>query len=131
VGIGYSPIERLRVKRGKDRNARDGGQWGTALRWLGDNTEYGAYFMNYHSRTPFRSMKNAPAAALNVGLIGGAAQGIYNTLGISQFGMTGWSTMGGPGGFGSTSGPFAGLSSQAMTLAGAAVAVGNGQYIMD
>jgi hypothetical protein len=22
------------------------------LRWLGDDTEYGLYFMNYHSRTP-------------------------------------------------------------------------------
>ncbi|NUA38203.1 DUF1302 domain-containing protein, partial [Pseudomonas sp. UMA601] len=38
---------------------RDSGQWGLALRWLGDNTEYGAYFMNYHSRTPIVSMQNA------------------------------------------------------------------------
>ena len=40
------------VPRGGDRDARDTGQWGTALRWLGDDTEYGLYFMNYHSRTP-------------------------------------------------------------------------------
>jgi hypothetical protein len=40
------------VPRGGDRDARDSGQWGTALRWLGDDTEYGLYFMNYHSRTP-------------------------------------------------------------------------------
>ncbi|TFY91028.1 DUF1302 domain-containing protein [Pseudomonas nabeulensis] len=40
------------VQRAKDREARDGGQFGAALRWLGDDTEYGLYFMNYHSRTP-------------------------------------------------------------------------------
>ncbi|MGY2399583.1 DUF1302 domain-containing protein [Pseudomonas sp. SDO5271_S396] len=40
------------VQRGRDREARDGGQFGAALRWLGDDTEYGLYFMNYHSRTP-------------------------------------------------------------------------------
>jgi hypothetical protein len=40
------------VPRGGDRDARDSGQWGTALRWLGDDTEYGLYFMNYHSRSP-------------------------------------------------------------------------------
>ena len=40
------------VRRAGDRDARDSGQFGTALRWLGDDTEYGLYFMNYHSRTP-------------------------------------------------------------------------------
>ena len=40
------------MPRGGDRDARDSGQWGTALRWLGDDTEYGLYFMNYHSRSP-------------------------------------------------------------------------------
>ncbi|WP_439853753.1 DUF1302 domain-containing protein [Pseudomonas yamanorum] len=40
------------VQRAPDREARDGGQFGAALRWLGDDTEYGLYFMNYHSRTP-------------------------------------------------------------------------------
>ena len=53
--------EGLMVPRGKDNTARDDGQWGMALRWQGDNTEYGAYFMNYHSRTPFLSMQNADA----------------------------------------------------------------------
>ncbi|WP_460148841.1 DUF1302 domain-containing protein [Pseudomonas sp. S3_E10] len=40
------------VRRAGDRDARDSGQFGAALRWLGDDTEYGLYFMNYHSRTP-------------------------------------------------------------------------------
>ncbi|MCG4454086.1 DUF1302 domain-containing protein [Pseudomonas sp. MMS21-TM103] len=57
------------VPRGGDRDARDSGQYGMALRWLGDNTEYGAYFMNYHSRTPFFNTKTADAATLG-GLAG-------------------------------------------------------------
>ncbi|BBN52875.1 hypothetical protein TRE132_10000 [Pseudomonas chlororaphis subsp. aurantiaca] len=40
------------IGRAGDRDARDSGQWGTALRWLGADTEYGLYFMNYHARTP-------------------------------------------------------------------------------
>ncbi len=55
------------MPRGGDRDARDSGQFGLALRWLGDATEYGAYFMNYHSRTPIVSTQSAglgTAAAL-------------------------------------------------------------------
>jgi hypothetical protein len=45
----------LVVARGDDRNPRDAGQWGVALRYLAEglnNTEFGFYFMNYHSRLP-------------------------------------------------------------------------------
>ena len=52
----------LAVPRGGDRDARDGGQWGAALRWQGDETEYGAYFINYHSRTPYLGIQNASSA---------------------------------------------------------------------
>lgn len=132
VGLGYSPYEGLRIKRAKDRTAKDDKQWGMALRWMGDNTEYGAYFMNYHSRTPFLSMKNADAAALAG--VGAAAQSIYNTLGVSQAGVPGWLgsgqawTAGNPLPPGGMANP---LFQQSMTLAGAAVAVGNGYYMMD
>jgi hypothetical protein len=37
---------------------------GTALRWLGDDTEYGLYFMNYHSRTPTVGTVTAGASTL-------------------------------------------------------------------
>jgi hypothetical protein len=47
------------VPRGGDRDARDSGQYGFAFRWLGDATEYGFYFMNYHSRTPIVSTQTA------------------------------------------------------------------------
>ncbi len=56
--------EGLMVPRGGDRDARDSGQFGIALRWLGDSTEYGAYFMNYHSRTPNLSMQNTDQAGI-------------------------------------------------------------------
>ncbi|MEO4046933.1 DUF1302 domain-containing protein [Pseudomonas sp. CAU 1711] len=52
------------VPRGGDRDARDSGQFGLALRWLGDETEYGAYFINYHSRTPVFSTQTAGSGTL-------------------------------------------------------------------
>ncbi len=91
------------IRRGKDNKAKDSGQWGMALRWMGDNTEYGAYFMNYHSRNPFLSTQNAASLA---GSIGAAA-----TLN---------------GGIGSV-----GPQTPTAVLAGAAVAVGNSRYFMD
>lgn len=127
AGLAYSAQEGLMVRRGKDNKAKDDGQFGLALRWLGDNTEYGAYMMNYHSRTPFLSMKNADAAALAG--IPGAAQGIYNALKASGVGPTAplW-TNPNPATIGGAANP---LYVQSMQLAGAAIAVGNGQYFMD
>ncbi|MNZ70714.1 hypothetical protein D3C78_890610 [compost metagenome] len=46
------------IPRLKDDDARDGGQYGIALRWFVpelNDTEFGAYAMNYHSRNPFLS----------------------------------------------------------------------------
>ncbi|WP_296221766.1 DUF1302 domain-containing protein [Pseudomonas sp. UBA2684] len=50
------------VGRAGDRDARDSGQFGVALRWFSEalnNTEFGLYAMNYHSRTPSASFINA------------------------------------------------------------------------
>ena len=44
----------------KDNEARDGGQYGIALRWFVpelNDTEFGAYVMNYHSRNPYISFR--------------------------------------------------------------------------
>lgn len=59
--------EGIVVPRGGDRDARDDGQWGTAFRYFSDalDTEFGAYFMNYHSRTPIFSGTGASPAAFN------------------------------------------------------------------
>jgi hypothetical protein len=43
------------VTRTKTRDARDSGQFGVALRWFApdlNDTEFGAYLLNYHSRNP-------------------------------------------------------------------------------
>lgn len=58
-----SPDEGVIVPRGADRDARDDGQWGLAFRYFFEplDTEFGAYFMNYHSRTPVFSGHGADA----------------------------------------------------------------------
>jgi len=46
------------IKRHGDNDARDGGQYGIALRWFAEelnSTEFGLYAMNYHSRLPYSS----------------------------------------------------------------------------
>ncbi|WP_220813533.1 DUF1302 domain-containing protein [Pseudomonas paralcaligenes] len=49
--------EGIRIPRAGDNDARDDGQWGAALRWFAPelNSEFAAYFMNYHSRMPYIS----------------------------------------------------------------------------
>ncbi|MEP1472261.1 MAG: DUF1302 domain-containing protein [Halieaceae bacterium] len=50
------------VPRDPDDEASDSGQWGIAARYFVESlnsTEFGAYFMNYHSRTPILSARNA------------------------------------------------------------------------
>ncbi|MBF8671202.1 DUF1302 domain-containing protein [Pseudomonas putida] len=53
--------EGVRVRRGADRDARDSGQFGVAFRYMFEplDTEFGAYFMNYHSRAPIFSATGA------------------------------------------------------------------------
>ena len=67
--------EGILLPRGADRDARDSGQFGLALRWMGDAAEYGAYFMNYHSRTPNVSYQTADAAAISRALASIGATG--------------------------------------------------------
>ncbi len=61
--------EGVRVRRGADRDARDSGQFGVAFRYMFEplDTEFGAYFMNYHSRAPIFSAT-------------GASQGLYDLV---------------------------------------------------
>jgi hypothetical protein len=65
--------EGIVLPRGGDRDARDSGQFGLALRWAGDAAEYGAYFINYHSRSPNVSYQYASEANIARGLASGAA----------------------------------------------------------
>jgi len=80
--------EGVLVRRGPDRDARDGGQWGTALRYFFEplDTEFGAYFMNYHSRTPIFS-GSAPAQSVFVDSAGLGALAPLAVAGRSNYFM--------------------------------------------
>ncbi|BBP79314.1 DUF1302 domain-containing protein [Pseudomonas gingeri NCPPB 3146 = LMG 5327] len=62
--------EGVLVRRGGDRDARDSGQFGVAFHYNFEplDTEFGAYFMNYHSRAPIFSATGAPQSVYNVPL---------------------------------------------------------------
>ncbi|MBD9415344.1 DUF1302 domain-containing protein [Pseudomonas sp. PDM16] len=71
--------EGIVIPRAGDNDARNSGQWGAALRWYAVplDTEFGAYFMNYHSRTPYYSVIAGPNIAdLDF------APGVCSSLGI-------------------------------------------------
>ncbi len=61
--------------RGPDRPAKDTGQYGIAFRYLANelnNTEFGLYFINYHSRIPFLSgIKGGATGAQTTVITGG------------------------------------------------------------
>jgi len=67
--------EGVKVGRGPDRDARDSGQFGVALRYMFEplNTEFGLYAMNYHSRAPIFSATGASQAAYTAAAASGAA----------------------------------------------------------
>ncbi|CAI8899913.1 DUF1302 domain-containing protein [Pseudomonas sp. Irchel 3H3] len=57
------------IGRLPDHDARDSGQYGLALRWFvpeANDTEFGAYALNYHSRNPYLSINQmtSPAGGL-------------------------------------------------------------------
>ena len=54
----FDPAAAVWAQRSPDRNASDNGQYGLTMRYLApalNNTEFGIYYMNYHSRIPFLS----------------------------------------------------------------------------
>ena len=65
--------EGVLVRRDADRNARNSGQFGLALHYLFDplDTEFGAFFMNYHSRDPIISGRAAPQSVYNAATAAG------------------------------------------------------------
>jgi len=72
----------LGVLRAPDNRADDGGEYGFALRYFAENlnnTEFGLFFINHHSRTPIISAitgtaqgaADGAAAAIGIGVVGG------------------------------------------------------------
>src|SRR6185312_10447157 len=54
----FDPAATIWLPRTADHNPSDSGQYGAAMHYLAhdfNNTEFGVYFMNYHSRTPILS----------------------------------------------------------------------------
>jgi hypothetical protein len=72
------PDEGVIVARGPDRDARDRGQFGVATHYLFEplDTEFGAYFMNYHSRVPIFSGRGGSAASYDTARLGQALSGL-------------------------------------------------------
>ncbi len=77
--LGYGPFDpaaAVWAPRGPDRAARDNGQYGLAFRYLAtdfNNTEFGVYFQNYHSRIPFASgFKGTPTSIVTGGPLAAA-----------------------------------------------------------
>ncbi len=86
VAAAFSDVTRddpsfLVADRHSDHDPRDSGQWGIAFRYLFEelgNTEFGFYFMNYHSRLPVVSahtgtVQDAGNALRKAGAIAAAA----------------------------------------------------------
>lgn len=51
----WNPAGQVYLPRLKDRDARNSGQFGLAVKWYAEElngSEFGAYFINYHNRTP-------------------------------------------------------------------------------
>ena len=66
------------VQRGPDRAPDDQGQWGVALRYLVEElnqTEFGLYFVNYHSKLPTVGAVTASPEALQAGSAAAGAVG--------------------------------------------------------
>ncbi|MDU9033313.1 DUF1302 domain-containing protein [Pseudomonas corrugata] len=78
--------EGVLVRRGADRDARDSGQWGASLKYMFEplDTEFGAYFMNYHSRAPIFSATGAPQSVYSAAPVFGAGAPLL-VAGNSQY----------------------------------------------
>jgi hypothetical protein len=67
----YDPAASVWAPRTPDHDASDNGQYGIAFRYLAhdlNNTEFGFYHINYHSRTPlFSGIKGKPTSILTGG----------------------------------------------------------------
>ena len=67
----FDPAAAVWVPRTADRTANDNGQYGVSFKYLAselNNTEFGAYYVNYHNRTPVLSaVKGTATSALTDG----------------------------------------------------------------
>ena len=77
----------LIAPRREDREADDSGQWGLAVRYLAEelnNTEFGFYYMNYHSRLPVVGAHTGTAADARAGLAASGAIGTASPTAVTE-----------------------------------------------
>ena len=75
------------VPRTKTKDAKDSGQFGVALRWFVpqmNDTEFGAYVLNYHSRTPNLDFTRATNTA-NTGTGAATVPGSINAIRTASY----------------------------------------------
>ncbi len=94
-GVDYTPlggpyIDNFQgVPRGPTRHASDDGQYGAALKWFlpdfSQGTEFGFYFMNYHSKVPLISGRTGTQAG--VGNAVGTIVAVQATAGALASGL--------------------------------------------
>jgi len=66
----FDPAASVWLPRGNDRTPSNSGQYGVSMRYLAggmNNTEFGAFYLNYHSRTPIASTRKTTFPALGSG----------------------------------------------------------------
>ena len=91
----------LTAKRGTDHEPDDSGQWGITFRYLAEalnNTEFGFYYMNYHSRLPVLgghtgTLMGATNGLDRVGRVAAAAAAPFATLAQTFGGAVGGGDM--------------------------------------
>ncbi|HVT71559.1 MAG TPA: DUF1302 domain-containing protein [Lacunisphaera sp.] len=101
------------IMRGRDNEPSNEGQYGVNLRWLAKglgDTEFGFYYMNYHSRLPLVSART-PTTAIDTAPVSAQVQAVAGQLGQTQLAPVMLA-----GGF-----PLSSLSSSLTTLLGAAL----------
>jgi hypothetical protein len=76
----------LTVTRGPDRNPDDSGQGGVAFRYFAEAlnaTEFGFYFVNYHSRLPLLSARTGSSDGIRSGLAAAGAVGARDSATVN------------------------------------------------
>jgi len=79
----------LGTSRGADTQAKDEGQWGVALRWYSEDlnsTEFGFYYMKYHSRLPIAQVEAAGVPQVQVGVTSPGTVGTKFVTSLGCFG---------------------------------------------
>jgi hypothetical protein len=79
------------IPRTKTKDARDSGQYGVALRWFApqlNDTEFGAYVMNYHSRNPSLDFTRATSTANAVASIRTASYNVVYPEDVRLYGLS-------------------------------------------